>query len=35
MPLTVVGVGSNLLVRDGGIPGFVCGFRPRASARSS
>ena len=23
IPLTVVGVGSNLLVRDGGIPGFV------------
>jgi UDP-N-acetylmuramate dehydrogenase len=23
VPLTVVGVGSNLLVRDGGIPGFV------------
>ena len=23
MPLTVVGVGSNLLVRDGGIPGVV------------
>ena len=23
IPLTIVGVGSNLLVRDGGIPGFV------------
>jgi len=23
MPLTIVGIGSNLLVRDGGIPGFV------------
>ncbi|RUV99527.1 FAD-binding protein, partial [Mesorhizobium sp. M1A.F.Ca.IN.022.05.2.1] len=23
IPITVVGVGSNLLVRDGGIPGFV------------
>src|SRR5690606_31060058 len=23
VPLTVVGIGSNLLVRDGGIPGFV------------
>ena len=23
IPLTVVGIGSNLLVRDGGIPGFV------------
>ena len=23
VPLTIVGIGSNLLVRDGGIPGFV------------
>ena len=23
IPVTVVGIGSNLLVRDGGIPGFV------------
>ena len=30
--VTVVGIGSNLLVRDGGIPGAV--FRPRASAPS-
>ena len=25
IPVTVIGVGSNLLVRDGGIPGVTCG----------
>src|SRR5690606_36103116 len=29
IPVTVVGIGSNLLVRDGGVPGFVV----RLSAR--
>jgi UDP-N-acetylmuramate dehydrogenase len=33
VPVTVVGIGSNLLVRDGGIPGVVSGSRPRGSAR--
>jgi UDP-N-acetylmuramate dehydrogenase len=30
LPVTVVGVGSNLIVRDGGIPGVVIRLSPRA-----
>lgn len=30
IPLTVIGVGSNLIVRDGGIPGVVIRLGPRA-----
>src|SRR5450631_174934 len=30
VPVTVVGVGSNLIVRDGGIPGVVIRLSPRA-----
>src|SRR3979409_780645 len=30
MPVYVVGVGSNLIVRDGGIPGVVIRLSPRA-----
>ncbi len=30
LPITVVGVGSNLIVRDGGIPGVVIRLSPRA-----
>ncbi|ALK08206.1 UDP-N-acetylmuramate dehydrogenase [Blastochloris viridis] len=29
LPVTVVGVGSNLIVRDGGIPGFVIRLTPK------
>ena len=35
IPVFVIGAGSNLLVRDGGIPGVVTGSAPRASARSN
>lgn len=35
IPLLVVGIGSNLLVRDGGIPGFVVRLWPRVLAKSS
>src|SRR5437868_12019764 len=30
LPVTVVGVGSNLIVRDGGLPGVVIRLAPRA-----
>src|SRR3954470_12362933 len=30
LPVTVVGVGSNLIVRDGGMPGVVIRLSPRA-----
>lgn len=33
VPLTVVGVGSNLLVRDGGIEGFVVRLSAKGLAR--
>lgn len=32
IPLTVIGVGSNLLVRDGGVPGFVVKLGPAFAA---
>ena len=31
VPVTVIGIGSNLLVRDGGIPGVVIRFEPGAA----
>jgi UDP-N-acetylmuramate dehydrogenase len=34
-PLTVVGVGSNLIVRDGGMPGVVIRLSPRAFGETS
>ena len=35
MPVTVVGVGSNLIVRDGGMPGVVIRLSPRGFGETS
>src|SRR6201986_3597945 len=35
LPVTVVGVGSNLIVRDGGMPGVVIRLSPRAFGETS
>src|SRR5437016_14639890 len=35
LPLYVVGVGSNLIVRDGGMPGIVVRLSPRAFGDAS
>src|SRR6202041_2819474 len=35
LPVTVVGVGSNLIVRDGGMPGVVIRLSPRAFGEAS
>src|SRR5882724_6857795 len=35
LPLYVVGVGSNLIVRDGGLPGVVIRLSPRGFGESS
>ena len=35
MPVYVVGVGSNLIVRDGGMPGVVIRLSPRAFGETS
>src|ERR1700734_1376802 len=35
LPVTVVGVGSNLIVRDGGLPGVVIRLAPRGLGETS
>src|SRR5579871_4544736 len=35
IPVTVVGVGSNLIVRDGGLPGVVIRLSPRGFGEAS
>src|SRR5665213_4515897 len=35
LPVTVVGVGSNLIVRDGGMPGVVIRLSPRGFGEAS
>src|ERR1700728_3105874 len=35
LPVTVVGVGSNLIVRDGGLPGVVIRLAPRGFGEAS